>query len=113
MPKSVSLSSSFQQHLSSVNKVAKLFHSSKWHVRIERLTQRSRNSELEKLLKNQSQKNNISALVLLTGEKRTISGATKNSQIDWHFNGRKNHTSPYGSLKQKPLGFMTNISLSL
>lgn len=49
---------------------------------------------------------------MLTGEITSISGATKNSQLDWHFNGRKSHTNPYGSLKQKPLGFMTNISVS-
>lgn len=52
-------------------------------------------------LKNKHKKNNSSALALLTGEIITISGTRKNLQIDWHLNGRKNHTSLHGSLKTK------------
>lgn len=55
MPKAVSLPSSFQYYLQSVNKAAKLSPSSKWHVRIERLMKGPENTALKKSLKKQTQ----------------------------------------------------------
>lgn len=86
---------------------------------IVRLTQRNWKTELENIpLKKQTSKkkhkrNNSSVLALLTGgEIINITATTENSQIGWHFNRKKKHTSLHGPPKQKPLEFLTNRSVS-